>query len=182
MNKKFTQKEDNFIKENIDKCLTLYDLLEIFKKEFPERTTISYGSLVKRMQKIGVKKRTHNIRKEKIKSKNKIGKVICYKDGTRARIKTENGYVMANGYFKRLYWGKDDKSKKIVHLDGDFSNFKREDIELVDDFIFRGLITRNWIFKDKELTRTAILTLELLKFFPDLRKRENQYLKIQRTN
>lgn len=181
MNKKFTQKEDSFIKENINKCRTLWDLLEIFKKEFPERTTISYGSLVKRMQKLGVKKGTHNIRKGKVKSKNEIGTIICYKDGKKARVKTENGYIQANAHFKLLYWGISDKSKYIVHLNGDFSDFSEDNLVLVDKFVFFALTTRNWFFKDKELTRTAILTVELLSFFPDLKKNENQYYKMIRS-
>lgn len=178
MNKKFTQEEDRFIKENVNKTRTLYDLLELFKIEFPERTTISYGSLVKRMQKLRIKKGTHNVRKEKIKSKNKIGKVIVDKSGKRPRVKTENGYVQANKYFKNLYWNTKDKNLYIVHLNGDFSDFEEENLVLVDKFVFFSLTTRNWFFKDKELTKAAIMTIELLKFFPDLKKNENQYYKM----
>lgn len=175
----FTEEEDIFLLDNIHKCQTLYDLADLFNGKF-ERHQTNALNITKRLSKLGVKKGTHNIRKEKIKSKNKIGTVITNKDGKKARVKTENGYVNANTYFKEKYFPDSGKNEMLIHLNGDYSDFSVENIALVSKSIYSSLMWRKWIFENPELTKTAILTAQLLEFFPDLRHNENQYYKCNR--
>ena len=181
MCKKFTEAEDNFIRAHIDKCYTLYDLVDMFNAKFPEHTT-KYSNLLKHLQYLGIKKGTHNVRKGKMPSKNPIGTVIKGSggDGHGARVKTENGYVSAGKYFKEKYFGESGKDGMLVHLNGDKADFSRENIVLVSKPVYHSLCWRSWFFKDAELTKTAILTAELLLFFPDLRHNENQYYRMHR--
>lgn len=167
----FTLAEDNFLRENIDKCHTIYDLTDIFNAKFPHHTT-TYGNLQKRLSKLGLKKGTHNIRKEKVHHRNAIGTVIRGKNHG-ARVKTENGYVAANAYFRKKY----DRSKDemIIHLNGDLADFSEDNIEFVSKAIYSSLCWRKWLFINPELTKTAILTAKLLEYFPDLRHNENQF-------
>ena len=172
----FTEEEDNFLLDNIHKCRTLYDLTDLFNERF-ERHHTNARNISKRLSKLGAKKGTHNIRKDKIKSKNKIGTVITNKDGKKARVKTENGYVHANTYFKNKYFPESRKDEMLIHLNGDYADFSRNNIVLVSKSIYASLMWRGWVFANPELTKTAILTAQLLEFFPDLRHNENQYYK-----
>ena len=175
----FAEEEDNFLLDNIHTCRTLYDLADLFNEKF-ERHHTNARNISKRLSKLGAKKGTHNIRKDKIKSKNKIGTVITNKDGKKARVKTENGYVHANTYFKEKYFPNSGKNEMLIHLNGDYSDFSVENIALVSKSIYSSLMWRKWIFENPELTKTAILTAQLLEFFPDLRHNENQYYKCNR--
>lgn len=179
MGRKFTADEDDFLRKNIDKCYTLYDLTDSFCEQFPEHPT-TYGNIQKRLKFLGIKKGTHNIRKEKVKSVNAIGTVICDKRSKKARVKTENGYVHANTYFIEKYFGEQGKGKMIVHLNGNYADFSKENVALVSKAIYASLHWRKWIFTDAELTKTAILAAELLEMFPDLRHNENQFYKLKR--
>lgn len=170
----FKSEEDDFLRENIHKYATLYDLNEQFNIKFVAHQ-ISYSNMGKRLQKLGLKKRTHYIRKGAMPSKNSIGTIIVNRYGKKARVKTENGYVHANTYFKNLYFGECDRNKMLIHLNGDYADFSRSNIVLVTRSIYCSLIQRKWIFKNPELTKTAILTAQLLELFPDLRHNENQY-------
>lgn len=179
---KYSEAENKFLREHIHECYTLYDLLDMFNAEFPNHQ-IKYSAMQKNLKSLGLKKGTHNVRKGKMPSKNPIGTVISgsrksNRDGHGARVKTENGYVAAGRYFKEKYFG--DKDGKIVHLNGDRGDFSRENIVLVPKSIYSSLCWRGWIFKDPELTKTAILTAELLSFFPDLTHNENQYYRMRR--
>jgi hypothetical protein len=175
---KFTVAEDEFLREHIDKCYTLHTLVDMFNANFPEHQ-IKYSNLGKHLAVLGIKKGTHNIRKEKVKHRNPIETVIKNSNHG-ARVKTENGYVSADRYFKNKYFGEQGKGKKIVHLNGDFADFSRDNLVLVSKAIYSSLQWRKWFFKDPELTRTAILTAELLEFFPYLRHNENQYYRLKR--
>ena len=175
----FTKSEDDFLRDNIHKCYTLYDLLYLFNNRFPEHF-IKYSNLQKRLSKLGLRKGTHNIRKDKIPSKNSVETVIVDKYGKKARVKTENGYIQANAYFKNKYFGEQAKDKMLVHLNGNYRDFTKNNLALVSKSIYSSLMWRKWIFKDPELTKTAILTAQLLELFPDLRHNENQYYKMKR--
>ena len=65
----------------------------------------------------------------------------------------------------------------LIHLNGDYADFSRDNIVLVSKSIYASLMWRGWVFANPELTKTAILTAQLLEFFPDLRHNENQYYK-----
>lgn len=175
----FTKEQDCFLRDNIHKCYTVYDLTELFNEQFPEHFT-NARNLQKHLSKLELRKGTHNIRKEKIHSKNPIGTVIVNKDGKKARVKTENGYVQANAYFKNKYFGEHGKDKMLIHLNGDYADFSKDNVALVEKSTYSSLMFRKWIFKDPELTKTAILTAQLLELFPDLRHNENQYYKMKR--
>ena len=177
MRTKFTQVEDNFLRRNINDCYTLYDLTAKFNAEFPQHQTTD-SNLRHRLAKLGLKKGAHNIRKEKVHSRNDVGTIITSKDGKKARVKTENGYVCAHKYFLEKYFDKSSyREYALVHLNGDLSDFTRENIECVPRNIYSSMQWRGWFFTDPELTRTAILTATLLQFFPELTHNENQYLK-----
>ena len=177
---KYSEAENKFLREHIHECYTLYDLLDMFNAEFPNHQ-LKTSAMQKHLTALGLRKGTHNIRKEKVKSKNPIETVIKGSGGIGhgARVKTENGYVAAGRYFKEKYFG--DKDGKLVHLNGDNADFSRENVVLVSRYIFSSLQWRGWIFKDPELTKTAILTAELLSFFPDLTHNENQYYRLRST-
>ena len=174
----FSKDEDDFLKKHIDECYTLHDLVEIFNEKFPRHKT-NYENLQKRLSKIGLRKGTHHIRKGKIIG-NPYGTVIVNKDGSRPRVKTGKGYVAAGPYFREKYFGENGNDKKLVHLNGNKQDFSRENIVLVTKSIFSSLCWRGWFFKEPELTKTAILTAQLLSFFPDLVHNENQYYKMMR--
>lgn len=171
MKRRFTPEEDNFLRNNLDKCHTMYDLTDLFNSEFKQHTT-TYSNLQKRVYKLGLKKGTHNIRKEKVYQRNQIGTVIK-SSGHAARVKTENGYIPANTYFRNKY-GR-SKDEMIIHLNGDLSDFSEDNIEFVPRSIYSSLCWRKWLFTDAELTKTAILAAKLLEYFPELRHNENQY-------
>lgn len=177
MKKMFTSEEDKFLCENIDKCLTVYDLTDLFNEKFPEHK-VRCPNLRKRLEKLGIRKGTHNIRKGKAKSKNPLETVIK-SEGHSARVKTEKGYVSAEKYFKNKYFGKEAKGM-LIHLNGNYADYSQNNIALVSKGIYASLHRRKWIFKNSELTKTAILTVELLEFFPELRHNENQYYKMKR--
>lgn len=172
----FTPVEDEFLRENLNTCHTLYDLVDSFNSKFPQHIT-NYSNLQKRLSKLGLKKGTHNIRKEKVHHKNPIGTVIRSK-GKSARVKTENGYVSATSYFRKKYGKNEDEM--IIHLNGDLGDFSKNNIEFVSRATYASLCWRKWLFTDKDLTKAAILTAELLEFFPDLRHNENQYYRNKR--
>lgn len=179
---KFTQAEDDFIRENLNKCYTVYDLTELFNRHFPNHPT-SRDNLQHRMMMLGLKKGTHNIRKGMQPSKNAIETVIAGSakaDGSRhgARVKTENGYVSANKYFKRKYFGENAEGI-VINLNNDKTDFSRENVMLVSKAVYHSLCWRSWFFTDPELTKTATLAAELLLMFPDLTHNENQYYGIR---
>lgn len=179
MGTKFTQAEDTFLRKHIRDCHTLYDLTESFNNEFPQHQT-TYANLQKRLSLLGLKKGTHNIRKEKVHNVNDIGTIIASKDGKKARIKTEDGYVSAHKYFLEKYFDKAGTSYReyaLVHLNGDLADFTRDNLECVPRSIYSSMQWRQWFFSDPELTRTAILAVTLLQFFPDLIHNEGQYLR-----
>ena len=182
MSKRFTRAEDDFLREHINECYTLHSLVDMFNAEFPEHQ-IKYNNLGKRLEKLGIKKGTHNVRKGVMPSKNPIETVILGsgKGGTNrhgARVKTENGYVSANAYFRKKYYGENAKGI-IVNLNGNKADFSKENVMLVSKNVYHSLCWRSWLFTDADLTKTAILTAELLSFFPDLIHNENQYYRMR---
>ena len=172
----FTLQEDAFLRDKIEKSHTLYELTDWFNDQFPLHQT-THGNIQKRLQKLGLRKGTHNIRKEKVHHRNAVGTIIK-SAGHSARVKTENGYVPATSYFREKYGRGSDEM--IVHLNGDLCDFSEENIEFVSKSVYASLHWRKWIFTDVELTRTAILAAKLLEFFPDLRHNENQYYRHRR--
>lgn len=182
MGRRFTLAEDEFLRRHVNQCYTLYSLVDMFNAEFPEHQ-IKYSNLGKRLKKLGIKKGTHNIRKGMMPSKNPIETVILgsKKSGTGrhgARVKTENGYVSANAYFRKKYYGENAKGI-IVNLNGNKADFSKENVMLVSKSVYHSLCWRSWFFTDADLTKTAILTAELLLFFPDLIHNENQYYRMR---
>lgn len=181
----FTPEQDAFLRNHIDECYTLHSLVDMFNATFPEHQT-TYSNLGKRLQKIGIKKGTHNIRKSRVKSTNTVGTVIkgSERKGGRgrrgARVKTENGYVSANAYFKEKIFGYTKRDKIIVNLNGDKTDFSLDNVALVSRPVYHALCWRQWFFADAELTKAAILTAKLLSFFPELTHNENQYCKMKR--
>lgn len=182
MGKRFTLTEDEFLRRHINRCYTLHSLVDMFNAEFPEHQ-IKYSNLGKRLEKLGVKKGTHNIRKGAMPSKNPIETVILGSQKGRtgrhgARVKTQNGYVSANAYFRKKYYGEKAKGM-IINLNGNKADFSKENVMLVSKSVYHSLCWRSWFFTDAELTKTAILTAELLSFFPDLTHNENQYYRMR---
>lgn len=181
-NTHFTEEEDAFIKDNLQEYQTVIELTDAFNSMFPHHST-THKNIQKRMAILGIRKGTHNVRKGVMPSKNPIETVIIGrgKSGERhgARVKTENGYVSANAYFRKKYFGESAKGV-IVNLNGNKADFSKENVMLVSKSVYHSLCWRSWFFCDAELTRTAILTAELLLFFPDLTHNENQYYRLRR--
>lgn len=167
----FTPEQDEMIIKAIGECRTQYELQARFNAAFPMHQ-ITYSNLGKRMQKIGVKMGTHNIRPECVPHRNEVGTVIC-SNGKSARVKTARGYVSANNHYLE---SRGIKGKRIVHLDGDCTNFRARYIEIVEPCVYHSLCWRGWFFKEADLTRTAILAARLLLMFPKVTHNENQYL------
>ena len=176
MKRKYTEEQDTFLRKNIRSSYTLYDLTDSFNATFPEHHT-NVGNIQKRLKKLGLKKGTHNIRLDHRRSYNTIGTVISDKNGKKARVKTDKGYVCANTYFKLKYLGKNDDNKMIVHLNGELNDFTRENIIFVNKNVWRSLQWRKWFFNDNiELQKTAVLAAELILLLPEISKNENQFL------
>lgn len=172
---RFTTEEDEFIRNNLETSNTLYDLVERFNSRFPCHQ-IKYSNLGKRMKKLGVKKGTHNIRKERIWHRNAYGDIIKSK-GKSARVKTEQGYVSANRHFREKLGVSENEI--IVNLNGDKCDFSEGNIGVVSRAVYFSMCWRGWFFTDPELTKTAILTAKLLQYFPELTHNENQYYGIR---
>lgn len=172
---RFTTEEDEFIRNNLETSNTLHDLVERFNSRFPCHQ-IKYSNLGKRMQKLGIKKGTHNIRKERIWHKNAYGTIIKSK-GKSARVKTEQGYVSANRHYREQLGV--SEYEIIVNLNGDKCDFSDGNIEVVSRAVYASMCWRGWFFTDSELTKTAILTAKLLQYFPELIHNENQYYGIR---
>lgn len=176
MRTNFTRAEEEYIQTQYPLAHTVYEFADAFNAEFPNHQT-NYINLQKKASSLGVHKGTRNIRKEMVKHKNGIGTIIVSK-GHSARIKTENGYVPANQYFKNLLYP--NQQGRLLHLNGNCADFSEDNLVLVSKSIYKMLYWRNWVFEDKELTKTALLTAQLLELFPTLRHNENQYLRIKR--
>lgn len=163
-----------WINEHINDDMTIEELAEIFSARFQRK--VNGRALNKAINKYcGYKPRPKTIH---MPSKNAVGTVIVSKDGKRPRVKTENGYVEAQGYFKKLYGI--PNNKLIVNLNGDFSDFSEDNIQAVSRGLYRALHFRKWIFKDKEKTKAAILLCELYLLLPELAHNEAQFLKAKK--
>lgn len=171
MRTNFTPEQDEFILSNIDKCKTLYALVDMFNAKYPFHA-IKYSNLGKHLALLGVKKGTHNVRKECVKSRNAVGCIIRSRNHG-ARIKTENGYVFAGKHYAMTH---NITEGRIVHLNGDCADFSDSNIEIVETSVFSSMCWRGWLFKNPELTRTAILAARLLLMFPQMVHNEKQYL------
>jgi hypothetical protein len=66
---------------------------------------------------------------------------------------------------------------KIIHLNGDYTDFKQDHIQAVPSNIYSSIMFRNWIFEDIEQTKAAILCAELISLLPEVSKNENQFLR-----
>lgn len=156
-----------------DDCSTKV-LCEQFSTLFPDHT-INRSALQKFLSNNNLKK--PRPKRIKIPSRNMIGVVIANKDGKKCRVKTENGYVQADTYFKELYGF--PKNCRIVHLNGDYTDFSPENIVPISRGVHSALVFRHWFFDDPERTKAAILCAELIILL-GASKNENQFLKISR--
>lgn len=161
-----------WINEHINDDCTAEELAETFSARF--RHKVSGNAFRKAINLYcGEKPRPKTI---KMPSKNAVGTVIADKDGKRCRVKTKNGYVSANSYFKSLYGIL--KSMQIIHLNGDYTDFQRDHIEFVERDVYSSIMWRKWIFQNIEVTRAAILLAKLMLLLPEIVHNENQFLRI----
>ena len=178
MRRRFTPEQDQFLRDNIVDAYDYRELTDMFNARFPEHET-NFRNLQKRAQALNLKKGSHNIRPGVMPSVNPIGTIIVDKKGNHsARIKTECGYVSVAKHLREK-WGLAD-NEVIIHLNGDKNDWNIENLQVVTREIYASLNFRKWFFLDKELTKTAILTCELLMFFPDIRHNESQWYKMKR--
>ena len=162
-----------WMNEHINDDCTLEELARQFSEKFNHPTSrMAFNKAL--TEYCGHKPR---VCKWKPQSVNEIGQVIADKDGKKCRVKTENGYVQADIYFKKLY-GLPEKCR-IVHLNGDYTNFSRDNIVPVSRGVHTAMAYRKWFFDDPERTKAAILCAELL-ILVGYTKNENQFLKITR--
>lgn len=168
----YTKEEIAWISEHYNDDIPMDELANLFNSNFPNHI-VTRSALGKTIQKyFGERKRTTKFR---MPSRNKIGTIISDKTGKKCRVKTENGYVQANTYFKKLYGIPDNL--KIIHLNGDYTDFKQDHIQAVPSNIYSSIMFRNWIFEDIEQTKAAILCAELISLLPEVSKNENQFLR-----
>lgn len=185
MHIRFTEEEDAFIKENLQKYRNLFELTDAFNSMFPHHQT-THQNIQKRMAILGIQKGTRYWRSEKKAkvSKHPIGYILVHKRkdrcGVYTRIKTEDGYKPANKWYVENVYGKNWKEYKLLHLNGDSADFSPENLMCVTTTVMISMGYRSWFFKDAELTKTAALTAELLLLFPDLIHNENQYYGVRR--
>lgn len=169
----YTKEELDWLKKHYKDDIQMDVLADLFTSEFPDHR-VTRSALGKTIQKyFGDRPKTTKFR---MPSRNKIGTIIADKDGKKCRVKTENGYVQANTYFKELY--NIPKNMQIIHLNGDYTDFSKEHIQAVPRNIYSSIMFRNWIFKDIEITKAAILCAELISLLPEISHNENQFLKV----
>lgn len=162
-----------WINEHINDDMTIEELAELFSARF--RYKVNGNALGKAINLYcGSKPRPKTIHQPSV---NAIGTVIANKDGKKCRVKTESGYVEANGYFRKLYGMPDNMM--IIHLNGDYTDFQREHIEFVEKSVYQSVMVRKWVFADMEFTKTAILLAKLILLLPAISHNENQFLKMK---
>lgn len=162
-----------WMNEHINDDCTLEELAKQFSEKFNHQVSRMAFNKALTLY-CGHKRR---VCKWKPQSVNEIGQVIANKDGKKCRVKTDNGYVQADIYFKKLY-GFPEKCR-IVHLNGDYTDFSRDNIVPVSRGVHSAMAFRKWFFSDQERTRAAMLCAELIILL-DAEKNENQFLKITR--
>lgn len=167
----YTEEKIAWMNEHINDDCTLEELSRQFSEKFNHHVSRMAFNKALTLY-CGHKPR---VCKWKPESKNAIGTVIANKDGKKCRVKTEHGYVPADTYFKKLY-GLPERSR-IVHLNGNYADFSRENIVPVSHGIHTAMAFRHWFFSDPERTKAAILCAELLILLGSS-KNENQFLKI----
>ena len=178
MRRRFTPEQDQFLRDNIVDAYDYRELTDMFNARFPEHET-NFRNLQKRAQALNLKKGSHNIRPGVMPSVNPIGTIIVDKKGNHsARIKTECGYGSVAKHLREKCGLADNEV--IIHLNGDKNDWNIENLQVVTREVYASLNFRKWFFPDKELTKTAILTCELLMFFPDIRHNETQWYKMKR--
>lgn len=163
----------SWIKEHINDDVKLEILAQMFSERFGRK--VGRNSFNKAVNLYcGSKPRPKTIHMPSV---NEIGAVISDKHGKRCRVKTKTGYISADMYFKRQYGISSEK--RIIHLNGDFTDYSRENIIPVSRGIHTAIMFRGWIFRDPERTKAAILCAELLILL-GATKNENQFLKLNR--
>lgn len=163
-----------WIKEHFTDDYKMSELAEMFSERFGHK--VSTQAFMKATSTYcGHKKRVkHSAMPDR---KNKVGDVIADSDGKKCRVKTENGYMQADIYFKKLY-GLPDNCR-ILHLNGDFTDFSRENIMPVSRGVHTAMAFRHWFFRDPERTKAAALCAELIILL-GASKNENQFLKLDK--
>lgn len=162
-----------WIQEHINDDMSLENMAELFSERFGRKVNRSAFNKAVNLY-CGTKPRPKTTHRP---STNSIGTVIADKGGKKCRVKTKNGYIQANSYFKKLYGLPDDCW--ILHLNGDFTDFSHENIMPVSRGVFTAMSFRHWFFSDKERTKAAALCAELIILL-GASKNENQFLKITR--
>ena len=163
-----------WIKEHFTDDYKMSELAEMFSERFGHK--VSAQAFMKATSLYcGHKKRSKHTTMPA--RKNKIGTVIADKYGKKCRIKTENGYMQADMYFKKLYGF--PENCRIVHLNGDYSDYSRENIIPVSRGVQIAMAFRNWFFSDPEKTKAAALCAELIILL-GATKNENQFLKLNK--
>jgi hypothetical protein len=163
--RKWSEEELKFIKENYDKYLPK-DLHRIMKEKFDEKINFNALTTTLYKKKLSYKK-ANNIKGYNDKP---IGTVRI--KGKEYQIKTEKGWESAGRYF----YGEVPEDHIVIYLDGDNTNFSKENLKAVtlkEMGTLRAMCTNDKInyFGQKECTDAM---LEIIKLEKLLRKRENK--------
>ena len=163
-----------WIKEHFTDDYKMSELAEMFSERFGHK--VSAQAFMKATSSYcGHKKRCKRTQRPAV--KNKVGDIIANSEGKKCRVKTEHGYVQADIYFKKLY-GLPDNCR-ILHLNGDYTDFSRDNIMPVSRGVHTAMSFRHWFFSEPEKTKAAALCAELIILL-GATKNENQFLKLNK--
>lgn len=162
-----------WIQEHINDDITLESLANMFSERFGRKVERNAFNKAVNLY-CGRKQRPKTIHRPSV---NEIGTIISDKTGKKCRVKTKSGYIQADTYFKNIYGISSEK--RLIHLNGDFTDFSQDNIIPVSRGIHNAIMFRHWIFSDPERTKAAILCAELLILL-GASKNENQFLKLNR--
>lgn len=163
-----------WIKEHFTDDYKMSELAEMFSERFGHKVT-TQAFIKATSVYCGHKKRAnHTFRPS---PKNKVGDVISNSERKKCRVKTENGYVQADIYFKALYGL--PENCRILHLNGDYTDFSCDNIMPVSRGVHTAMSFRHWFFSDPDKTKAAALCAELIILL-NASKNENQFLKLNK--
>lgn len=125
---RWTKEEEEWLKENYKDYNSL-QLARLFKEKFG--ITIKYHAMKDKMQKLGLSYlKANNL---DVYNKKPIGTITCRKDSNGrkrylVKVDDKGGWEEAGRYFYKKYYGEIPDNCSIYYLDGDTSNFEKENL------------------------------------------------------
>ena len=169
-NSRFTKEEDEWLLENV-KYKPPYKLAEEFNKIFKQKRT---GNQIKEHLNGYLKTSYLKINNKNSFNSEPIGTIKKW--GNNYRIKINNrDWELCNRYFYKQYYGEIPKNCRILHLDGDNSNWSKDNLIAITDKE-AGALTGLCMAEGIDYYKNGILTkavLEVIKTENLLKEIEN---------